>query len=98
MGNGIAAALLLSAAALAGCGAEPAPAPPPPTPAGGAPAAPAAYPLDTCPVSGEKLGSMGDPVVVKHGDVEVRLCCRGCLKAFDADPAKYAAMVTAARK
>lgn len=95
-------AALLLAAALSACQADPGPSPgpaPEPAPAPSpAPAPAAAYPLDTCPVSGEKLGSMGDPVVVDHGGVEVRLCCRGCLKAFNADPKKYADMVTAARK
>lgn len=47
------------------------------------------YPLDTCVVSGEKLGSMGDPVVLKHEGREVRLCCAGCVAKFKQDPAKY---------
>lgn len=32
-----------------------------------------------CPVSGKKLGSMGDPVKVKLGDEISFLCCKGCL-------------------
>jgi hypothetical protein len=33
-----------------------------------------------CPVSGGKLGSMGDPIKVKVGDEEVAfLCCKGCV-------------------
>jgi len=32
-----------------------------------------------CPVSGEKLGSMGQPVQVRIGKEEVFLCCKGCL-------------------
>jgi hypothetical protein len=32
-----------------------------------------------CPVSGQKLGSMGDPVKVKVGEEQVFLCCKGCL-------------------
>jgi YHS domain-containing protein len=51
------------------------------------------YPLTTCVISGEKLCSMGDPVVVKHEGKEVRLCCDHCLPKFQSDPAKYAAMV-----
>lgn len=32
-----------------------------------------------CPVSGEKLGSMGDPIKVKVGEEEVAfLCCKAC--------------------
>lgn len=45
------------------------------------------YALDTCPVSGEKLGSMGDPVVkeyrTKFGMREVRFCCDGCVEPFN---------------
>ncbi len=57
------------------------------------PAAPA-YPLTTCVVSGEALGSMGETFVHIHKeagqpDREVRLCCKGCLKKFTKDPAKY---------
>lgn len=44
-----------------------------------------AYSLDTCPVSGEKLGSMGDPVVLVNNGKEVRLCCAGCQKKYDAN-------------
>ncbi len=32
-----------------------------------------------CPVSGQKLGSMGQPVKAKIGDEVVFLCCKGCL-------------------
>ena len=33
-----------------------------------------------CPVSGQKLGSMGDPIKVKVGEKEVAfLCCKGCV-------------------
>lgn len=42
-----------------------------------------------CPVSGEKLGSMGKSVKVKHGGRTVRLCCKPCVKKFKADPEKY---------
>lgn len=52
-----------------------------------------AYPLTTCVVSGEKLGSMGAPVKVTHEGKEVRLCCKSFIEKFEADPAKYAAMV-----
>lgn len=47
------------------------------------------YPLTTCPVSGEKLGGMGDPVVYDHNGREIRFCCSGCIKDFKADPDKY---------
>ena len=51
------------------------------------------YTLTTCPVSGEALGSMGDPIVVEHEGREVKLCCKGCVKKFNADPAKFVAAV-----
>lgn len=44
-----------------------------------------AYSLGVCPVSGEKLGSMGDPVVFIKDGKEIRLCCAGCQKKFDAN-------------
>jgi YHS domain-containing protein len=56
----------------------------------------ATYPLKTCPVSGEELGSMGAPLDVVHGTRLVRLCCKGCQKGFQKDPAKAMAQVDAA--
>lgn len=47
------------------------------------------YPLDTCPVSGQKLGSMGDPVVKKYDGREVRFCCPPCIERFEADKEAY---------
>jgi len=35
---------------------------------------------DICPVTGGKLGSMGDPIKVQVGQETVFLCCKGCLK------------------
>ena len=49
------------------------------------------YPLDTCVVSGEKLGSMGEPFVITHEGTEVRFCCDSCVPKFEKDPAKYLA-------
>ena len=49
------------------------------------------YPLTTCVVSGEKLGEMGPPIIINHEGAEVRFCCSGCTKKFNADPAKYLA-------
>ena len=56
------------------------------------------YPLDTCVVSGEKLGEMGKPYVFTHDGREVKLCCKSCLKDFKKDPAKYVKKMEAARK
>jgi len=47
------------------------------------------YPLDTCIVSGEKLGGMGKPFVFVYQGQEIKLCCQGCKPKFDKDPAKY---------
>ncbi len=52
-------------------------------------AAAKAYPLDTCVVSGEKLGSMGKPYRLLHEGKEVQFCCKSCLPKFKKDPAKY---------
>lgn len=53
-----------------------------------APASPS-YPLSTCVVSGEKLGSMGQPVVLNFQGTEVRFCCEMCVDRFKKDPSKY---------
>ncbi len=45
--------------------------------------------LTTCPVSGDKLGEMGEPYVFVYKGQEVKLCCPNCKKDFDKDPAKY---------
>ncbi len=45
------------------------------------------YLLDFCPVTGQKLGAMGDPAVVEVDGREVRLCCAGCESQLRADPA-----------
>jgi len=52
-------------------------------------AAPAAYPLKTCVVSDNELGSMGKVVTKVYQDQEIKLCCKPCIKKFDANPAKY---------
>lgn len=47
------------------------------------------YPLDTCGVSGGKLGSMGDPVEMVVAGRLVKLCCGGCRAKLNAEPSKY---------
>ena len=47
------------------------------------------YTLKTCPVSGEKLGEMGDGYTFVHEGREIKLCCKDCLKDFNKNPAKY---------
>ncbi|MCK6480476.1 MAG: hypothetical protein HUU06_07980 [Planctomycetaceae bacterium] len=67
-------------------------------PAKEGPAAPRAggvkpYPLSTCLVTGSRLGSMGDPVVKVYDGQEIRFCCDACVEEFEADPAKFLAML-----
>ena len=47
------------------------------------------YTLKTCPVSGDELGGMGKPYSFEQDGREIKLCCKGCLKDFKKDPAKY---------
>ena len=54
--------------------------------------------LTTCPVSGDKLGEMGQPFTFTYKDQEVKLCCKNCKKDFDKNPDKYIAMIRAADK
>lgn len=52
------------------------------------------YPLETCPISGEAFGGdMGDPINLVHEGQFVRLCCKGCIKDFNKDPAPTLAMI-----
>ena len=53
------------------------------------------YPLDTCLVSGEKLGSMGEPIVYLHLGREIRFCCKSCIPKFKKSPAQYLAKLDA---
>lgn len=54
--------------------------------------------LKTCPVSGEKLGEMGKPYTFVYKGQEVKLCCSGCKKDFDKDPAPAMKKIRAADK
>ena len=63
----------------------------------------ASYPLKTCLVSDEPLGSMGDAAPYIHRaagqpDRVVFVCCEGCIDDFKANPAKFLAKVDAAAK
>ena len=49
------------------------------------------YPLETCLVSGEKLGEMGKPYEIVHEGQQIKFCCKKCLPDFQKDPAKYLA-------
>jgi hypothetical protein len=59
------------------------------------------YPLKTCLVSNEPLGSMGEAAGHIHRapgqpDRVVFFCCEGCGEDFKASPAKFLAKVDAA--
>ena len=63
----------------------------------------AAYPIDTCVVSGESLGLHGhgkqkDMIYREAGkpDRLVRFCCKGCIDDFNKDPQKYLKALDAA--
>lgn len=45
------------------------------------------YPLTTCAVSGQPLGSMGDPVIMEIQGREIRLCCAACKPKLENDTA-----------
>jgi len=47
------------------------------------------YPLETCIVADEPLGSMGEPVVIVHEGQEIKFCCDACQPKFEEDPQKF---------
>jgi YHS domain-containing protein len=55
------------------------------------------YPLDTCLISGRKLGAMGEPYDHVEGMRLVRFCCEMCLPDFRENPAEHLARIEAAR-
>lgn len=55
------------------------------------------YPLTTCPISGEKLGSMGDAIDMVYAGRLVKLCCAMCVPKFEADPMPTIEKIDAAR-
>ena len=56
------------------------------------------YPMETCVVSGEKLGGMGEPFVFEYEGREIMLCCKSCKKDFDKAPKPFVAKVDDAAK
>lgn len=52
-------------------------------------AASSSYPLKVCLVSGNELGSMGKPITKVYEGREIKLCCKPCIKKFEANPARY---------
>lgn len=47
------------------------------------------YPLTTCIVSGNALGSMGDDQRLVHNGQEIKFCCQPCVGKFLKNPEKY---------
>ena len=47
------------------------------------------YTIDTCIVSDEKLGEMGEPFVTSYKGQEIKMCCKSCNKDFTKNPDKY---------
>ena len=56
----------------------------------------ARYPLDTCVVTGQKLGSMGKSHNYVWANQLVKFCCKGCIPQFNKDPRNYMVKVYAA--
>lgn len=50
-----------------------------------------AYPLKTCIVTNDDLGD--DPINITYKGRLVRLCCKSCVKKFNANPEKYVAIL-----
>jgi hypothetical protein len=48
------------------------------------------YTSDTCVVTDNKLGSMGDPITKVYGNQEVKFCCKPCVAKYEKNPGKYA--------
>ena len=44
-----------------------------------------------CPVSDQKLGSMGTPIKIEHDGKVIFFCCQMCKPRFEKDPETYLA-------
>lgn len=59
---------------------------------GGGPTSPTgvkAYPLDTCIVTDNDLGSMGDEQRIVYKGQEIKFCCEPCVDKFRKNPEKF---------
>lgn len=63
-----------------------------------APEQAAGYPLNVCIVSGEELGSMGDPISQVHNGQTIKFCCKNCVPNFEENPEKYLTKLTTEQK
>ena len=50
-----------------------------------------AYPLKTCIVTDNDLGSMGDEQRITYQGRTIKFCCKPCVAKFKKNPAKYLA-------
>jgi hypothetical protein len=53
------------------------------------------YAAKNCPVSGEPLGAMGEPIDYVVGNRLVRLCCTSCIEDVTREPLKYLELFSA---
>ena len=51
------------------------------------------YPADSCPVTGQKLGGMGEPHNYVFAGRLLRFCCGGCIGGFNSNPTAALAAV-----
>jgi hypothetical protein len=73
------AVVLLAVLAIAGCGGD------------SRASAVKPYPLTTCIVTGNALGSMGDEQTLIYEGRELKFCCAPCIEKFKANPQRYLA-------
>lgn len=76
----ITSAIIATTFALASCAA----------PGGAGSASVKRYTSDTCAITDNKLGSMGDPVTKIYGNQEVKFCCKPCVAKYEKNPEKFA--------
>jgi len=55
------------------------------------------YPLDTCIISGKKLGDMGTAITKVYDGQEVKFCCPDCVPEFEKDKEKYLGEIAKAK-
>ncbi|MEO7932026.1 MAG: hypothetical protein ABIT76_02600 [Chthoniobacterales bacterium] len=48
------------------------------------------YPLKTCVVTGDTFGGdLGPPIEINYKGRLIKLCCKSCVRKFNANPEKY---------
>jgi YHS domain-containing protein len=45
-----------------------------------------------CPVSGDRVGSVGKPAYAEYHGKKIAFCCKDCVKKFRKNPDKYGAL------